>query len=128
VIATPRPRPRKNYAGTSPITRASGKKKTVAARFVHNDRLIDTLMTQVFASLRVLAGASAYYDRQRARGGVDHVRLAPAVRAVLALGDRVVRAVPDGPGPNHGSGPAGVTSVELDLRVLFWLRVCQFIV
>ncbi|MEN3616222.1 IS110 family transposase, partial [Plantactinospora sp. ZYX-F-223] len=27
---------RKNYAGTSPITRASGKKRTVAARFVHN--------------------------------------------------------------------------------------------
>ena len=36
-------RARKNYAGTSPITRASGKKKTVLARFVHNDRLIDAL-------------------------------------------------------------------------------------
>src|SRR5215472_11267993 len=31
-------RARKNYAATSPITRASGKKKIVAARFVHNDR------------------------------------------------------------------------------------------
>jgi hypothetical protein len=30
---------RKNYAGTSPITRASGRKKAVIARFVHNDRL-----------------------------------------------------------------------------------------
>jgi len=59
---------RKNYAGTSPITRASGKKRTVAARFVHNDRLIDTLMTQAFASLWVSPGARAYYDRQRARG------------------------------------------------------------
>jgi transposase len=59
---------RKNYAGTSPITRASGKKKVVAARFVHNDRLIDALMTQAFASLRVSAGARAYYDRQRVRG------------------------------------------------------------
>jgi transposase len=59
---------RKNYAGTSPITRASGRKKTVAARFVHNDRLIDALMTQAFASLRVSPGARAYYDRQRARG------------------------------------------------------------
>ena len=29
---------RKNYAGTSPITRASGKKKVALARFVHNDR------------------------------------------------------------------------------------------
>src|ERR1700728_3074200 len=32
---------RKNYAGTSPITRASGKKKATLARFVRNDRLID---------------------------------------------------------------------------------------
>ena len=35
---------RKNYGGTSPITRASGKKKVVAARFIHNDRLIDAFM------------------------------------------------------------------------------------
>jgi transposase len=59
---------RKNYAATSPITRASGKKKVVAARFVHNDRLIDALMTQAFASLKNSQGARAYYDRQRARG------------------------------------------------------------
>jgi hypothetical protein len=37
---------RKNYAATSPITRASGKKKVVAARFIHNDRLIDALMAR----------------------------------------------------------------------------------
>lgn len=43
---------RKNYAGTSPITRASGKKTAVLARFVHNDRLIDALMTQAFSALR----------------------------------------------------------------------------
>jgi hypothetical protein len=42
---------RKNYGGTSPITRASGKKKVVAARFIHNDRLIDALMAWAFASL-----------------------------------------------------------------------------
>ncbi|PWU48386.1 IS110 family transposase [Micromonospora globispora] len=59
---------RKNYAATSPITRASGKKKTVAARFVHNDRLIDALMTQAFSALKASPGARAYYDRQRARG------------------------------------------------------------
>jgi len=34
---------RKNYAATSPITRQSGKKKAVLARFVHNDRLADAL-------------------------------------------------------------------------------------
>ncbi|MFY1696628.1 MULTISPECIES: IS110 family transposase [unclassified Solwaraspora] len=59
---------RKNYAATSPITRASGKKRTVAARFVHNDRLIDALMTQAFSALKASPGARAYYDRQRARG------------------------------------------------------------
>lgn len=59
---------RKNYAATSPITRASGKKRVVAARFVHNDRLIDALMAQAFSALNASPGARAYYDRQRARG------------------------------------------------------------
>ncbi|MFE9321085.1 IS110 family transposase [Nocardia sp. NPDC052278] len=62
---------RKNYAGTSPITRASGKKKIVAARFVHNDRLIDALIHQAFSALTVSPGARAYYDKHRARG-LDH--------------------------------------------------------
>ena len=34
---------RNNYAATSPLTRASGKKKIITARFIHNDRLIDAL-------------------------------------------------------------------------------------
>ena len=59
---------RKNYAATSPITRASGKKKTVMARYVHNDRLVDAVMKQAFAALLRSPGARAYYDRQRARG------------------------------------------------------------
>jgi hypothetical protein len=59
---------RRNYAGTSPITRASGKRKIVAARFVRNDRLIDALMIQAFAARRVSPGARAFYDAQRAKG------------------------------------------------------------
>src|SRR6185437_11315454 len=39
---------RRNYAATSPVTRASGKKKLVAARFVHNDRLVDALRGRPF--------------------------------------------------------------------------------
>lgn len=58
---------RKNYAGTSPITRASGKKKVVLARFVHNDRLVDALMSQAQSALQASPGARAYYDKQRAR-------------------------------------------------------------
>jgi len=45
-------RARKNYAATSPLTRASGKKKTVTARFIHNDRLIDALMAQAITAAR----------------------------------------------------------------------------
>jgi len=59
---------RKNYAGTSPIIRASGKKKVVLARFVHNDRLVDALDSQAFAALNASPGARAYYDRIRSRG------------------------------------------------------------
>jgi hypothetical protein len=62
---------RRNYAATSPITRASGKKKIVAARFVHNDRLIDALMLQAFAALRASPGARTFYDDLRARG-IEH--------------------------------------------------------
>ncbi|MFD5463877.1 IS110 family transposase [Kitasatospora sp. NPDC127059] len=59
---------RKNYAGTSPITRASGRKKVVTARHVRNDRLIDALIAQAFSALRISPGARAYYEKQRARG------------------------------------------------------------
>ena len=61
-------RARKNYAGTSPITRQSGKKKTVLARHVHNDRLLDALGLQAFAALTNSPGARTYYDQIRARG------------------------------------------------------------
>ncbi len=62
---------RRNYAATSPITRASGKKKVVAARFIHNDRLVDALNAQAFASLNASPGARAFYDELRARG-IEH--------------------------------------------------------
>ena len=62
---------RKNYAATSPITRASGKKRLVAARYIHNDRLIDALMAQAFSSLKASPGARAFYDDLRARG-IEH--------------------------------------------------------
>jgi Transposase/Transposase IS116/IS110/IS902 family len=58
---------RKNYAGTSPITRQSGKAKYVQARYVHNDRLRDALRAQAFAALTGSPGARRYYDELRAR-------------------------------------------------------------
>ena len=76
---------RKNYAATSPITRASGKKKVVAARFVHNDRLVDALMSQAFASLRNSPGARAYYDRQRARGASHNAALRQLANRLVGI-------------------------------------------
>ena len=59
---------RKNYAGSSPLTRASGKSRVVIARFIRNDRLADALQSQALSALTASPGARAYYDKQRARG------------------------------------------------------------
>jgi hypothetical protein len=56
---TPRPAP-------SPALRA--RSKVLAARFIHNDRLIDALMAQALAALSASLGARAFYDELRARG------------------------------------------------------------
>ncbi|MFF0451635.1 IS110 family transposase [Streptomyces sp. NPDC004609] len=74
---------RKNYAGTSPITRASGKTRTVQARFVRNNRLADALQRQAFCALQNSPGARRHYDKQRARD-LDYN---PALRQ---LGNRFV--------------------------------------
>ncbi len=59
---------RRNYAGTSPVTRASGRKKVVLARYARNHRLADALHRQAFCALRASPGARASYDSLRARG------------------------------------------------------------
>lgn len=59
---------RKNYAGTSPITRASGTKTAVLARYARNRRIGDALFQQAFCALNTSPGARAYYNTMRARG------------------------------------------------------------
>src|SRR6185312_15738130 len=59
---------RRNYASASPVTRASGKRKLVAARFARNGRLADALRAQAFAALTASPGARAFYDEHRAKG------------------------------------------------------------
>nr|WP_267899929.1 IS110 family transposase [Lentzea atacamensis] len=76
---------RKNYAGTSPITRASGRKKVALARFIHNDRLIDALMSQAFGALKTSPGARAYYDRQRARGAGHNAALRQLANRLVGI-------------------------------------------
>jgi transposase len=76
-------RSRKNYSGMSPITKASGTKRVVLARYARNRRLGDALLLQAYSALRTSAGARAYYDRQRARGATHY-------QALRALANRLV--------------------------------------
>ena len=58
------------YAGTAPVTRASGRSRYVKARKIRNKRLGDACHWWAFAMLTKSAGARAHYDRRRAAG--DH--------------------------------------------------------
>ena len=75
---------RKNYAGTSPLTRASGK-KVVAARFIRNDRLIDALMAQALSALGASPGARALYDAERARGTEHNAALRKLANRLVGI-------------------------------------------
>ncbi len=68
-------RARKNYSGQSPITRASGRKKVVLARYATNRRLGAALHMQAYAALTGSPGARDYYDTLRARGIGHHAAL-----------------------------------------------------
>jgi hypothetical protein len=76
---------RKNYAGTSPLTRASGKKKTVMARFIRNDRLTDALMAQALSALGASPGARALYDAERARGTEHNAALRKLANRLVGI-------------------------------------------
>ena len=58
----------KAYAGSAPITRASGKARSVTTRRIKNQRLAATGYVWAFSALTASPGARAHYDRRRARG------------------------------------------------------------
>jgi transposase len=74
---------RKNYAGTSPITKASGKSRVVLARYARNRRLSDACYLWAFAAITASPGARAFYDTRRAGGDTHN-------RALRALANRLV--------------------------------------
>jgi hypothetical protein len=74
---------RRCYAGTAPITRASGTRHVVLARSARNRRLADACNRWAFAALTCSRGARALYDRQRQRGATHH-------QALRALANRLV--------------------------------------
>jgi transposase len=58
----------KAYAGSAPITRASGKTRSVTHRKVKNNRLASAGYTWAFAALTASPGARAHYDRRKQAG------------------------------------------------------------
>jgi len=78
-------RARKNYSGQSPITRASGKKSVVLARYATNRRLGAALHLQAFAALGASPGARAYYDALRARNINHHAALRQLANRLVGI-------------------------------------------
>ena len=74
---------RKNYAGTSPLTVASGKKRAVLTRHIRNRRLYDAIDQWAFCSITTSPDCRAFYDQHRAAGDLHH-------QALRALGNRLV--------------------------------------
>jgi transposase len=60
----------KAYAGSAPVTRASGKSRAVMHRRIKNHRLADAGYLWAFTALTASPGARAHYDRRRHAG--DH--------------------------------------------------------
>jgi len=58
----------KAYAGAAPITRASGKTRSVTYRKIKNNRLTAAGYSWAFSALTASPGARAHYDRRREAG------------------------------------------------------------
>lgn len=63
------------FAGTAPVTIASGRSHYVKARKVRNKRLGDACHWWAFSMLTKSAGARAHYDRRRAAGDQHNAAL-----------------------------------------------------
>jgi hypothetical protein len=76
---------RKNYAGTSPITRASGTRRIVLARYARNKHLADATHQWAFCALTASPGARAYYDSIKARGVGHHAALRQLANRLVGI-------------------------------------------
>jgi transposase len=66
---------RRAFAGTAPITKASGRSKTVRNRIVKNKRLANACHWWAFAALTKSPGARAHYDRRKTAGDSHNAAL-----------------------------------------------------
>jgi len=91
------------FAGTAPITRASGRSCYVKARKVRNKRLGDACHWWAFATLTKSTGARAHYDKRRAAG--DHHNAALRNLANKLLGRLWWCLQHDEPWDDHAAWP-----------------------
>ena len=98
-------RSRKNYSGMSPITKASGTKRVVLARYARNRRLGDALFLQAYSALRTSAGARAFYDRQRARGATHYQALRALANRLAASSTAAYDTAPSTTSTERGTTP-----------------------
>lgn len=82
---------RRNYAGTSPITKTSGKSRVVLARHARNKRLADALHQQAFCALTTSPGARTYYDHHRAHGATHNQALRALSNHLVGILDGCLR-------------------------------------
>jgi transposase len=76
---------RKNYAGTSPITRASGTRSLVLARYARNKHLADATHQWAFCALTASPGARGYYDTIRSRSVSHHAALRQLANRLVGI-------------------------------------------
>lgn len=76
---------RRNYAGTSPLTVASGTRTVVRARHIRNKRLADALHWWAFNAISRSLGARALYDRRRAAGDTHSGALRVVANRLVAI-------------------------------------------
>ena len=105
---------RKNYAGTSPLTIASGRKRAVLARHVRNRRLYDAVDLWAFCALQASPGARIFYDEHRAAGDLHHQAAPWSANCSAALPYRTTSGTPwrrtSSTSPTSSSNPPGRTT------------------
>jgi transposase len=89
----------KAYAGAAPVTRASGKTRSVTRRHVKNNRLATAGYIWAFSALTASPGARTHYDRRRDAGDRHAAaqrnlfgRLLGCLHHCLAVGERYSEA------------------------------------
>jgi Transposase IS116/IS110/IS902 family len=105
---------RKNYSGMSPITKASGTKRVVLARYARNRRRGDALFLQAYSALRASPGARAFYDRQRDHGATHYQALRALANRLVGILHGCLQTTPATTSTSPGTANQTNSALQLD--------------